>query len=91
VADVNGAVSKFTFDSTRSAYLALIRAILDARTTPCCDTCPGWFVSADDDDVERCDECASLNGYADILDDADVGRLPEAIAKRAEQWRCSAL
>lgn len=27
----------------------------------------------------RCDECASLNGYADVLRDADVSKLPAAI------------
>jgi hypothetical protein len=30
-----------------------------------------------DDGVERCDECAFLNGYEDESSDADVAALPE--------------
>jgi hypothetical protein len=80
-------LSKVAFDSTRDAYLGHIRALLDARMERCDDDCPGWFVSGDDGDVERCDECASLNGYSHILTDADCGRLPEAIEKREVEWR----
>jgi len=29
------------------------------------------------DGVERCDDCASLNGYEDEITDADVAALPE--------------
>ena len=68
--------------AARTRYIKAVRGILDSRTVRCDDKCPGWFISADDGDVERCDECALLNGYGDMLTDDDCGRLPEAIRQR---------
>ena len=52
-----------------------VRATLAARKQRCHDDCAGWVPG--DDGVERCDECAFLNGYEDEISDADVAALPE--------------
>lgn len=61
----------------------VVRLILDNRTARCAPRCKGWFVDPDKARPVRCDECASLNGYADALGDDDVCALPAA--QRA--WR----
>ena len=46
-----------------------------SRKQRCHDDCAGWVPG--DDGVERCDECAFLNGYEGDITDADVAALPE--------------
>jgi len=71
--------------TTRTAYIEAIRAVLNARKHKCDDPkCPGWFVNSEYGDIERCDMCASENGYSAQIDDAACAVLPEAIkAQRA--------
>lgn len=57
----------------------IVRTILDSRTERCAPRCKGWFIDPDKDRPVRCDECASLNGYADALSDDDVEALPAAL------------
>jgi len=54
---------------------------------PCCDDCPGWCLSLNDErdegqGIERCDAC--WNGYDDSVTDEDAAALPEA------QWLAAA-
>ncbi len=58
--------------TTRYEY---VRSVLANRRERCDDNCPGWVPG--DRGAERCDECASLNGYADDLNDRDIRALPE--------------
>lgn len=52
-----------------------VRSMLAKRSMRCHDDCPGWVPGTDG--VERCDDCASLNGYDNDITDADVEALPE--------------
>lgn len=53
-----------------------VTAILAARKLRCSDACPGFLPG--DHGIERCDECAALNGYAGQLSDDDIRRTPAA-------------
>lgn len=52
-----------------------VRSVLRNRRELCSDGCPGWVPG--DNGIERCDECASLNGYANKVHDDDLRVLPE--------------
>ena len=52
-----------------------VRSTLARRKDRCHKDCAGWVPG--DHGVERCDECAFLNGYDDDITDADVAALPE--------------
>lgn len=52
-----------------------VQLVLDARTERCTPRCAGWFEG--DGGPERCDDCASLNGYAGAIDDSTIGILPD--------------
>jgi len=58
--------------TTRHEY---VRSVLANRRERCDDNCPGWVPG--DRGAERCDECASVNGYADDINDRDIRALPE--------------
>lgn len=53
-----------------------VKLVLDGRVWRCDDDCPGWFFGSNG--PERCDDCATQNGYADVLYDEDMALLPEA-------------
>jgi len=73
------AASKYTaLAAAREAYLGAVRALLAERVEKCHDECPGFVINVERMRIERCDECAQLNGYADTIADEDVAALPEA-------------
>lgn len=63
--------------------VAAVRALLSGRKEKCHPECPGFCPGLGG--IEKCDECAGLNGYRQMTD-ADVRRLPEArkLAARVE-------
>jgi hypothetical protein len=61
-----------TAQATRRAH---VRSTLATRKERCDDDCPGWLPG--DHGIERCDECAGLNGYGNDITDQDLGALPE--------------
>lgn len=62
----------------RTELAGAIRSILDSRAERCDDDCRGYFVDAERPELQRCDECASLNGYAAHIHDDDILIMPEA-------------
>ena len=57
------------------------RAKHAANPSICCDDCPGWCLSENDErdeggGIERCDAC--WNGYDNTVTDDDAAALPEA-------------
>lgn len=45
--------------------------------------CPGWFVSTDTHEIQRCDDCWS--GHPNKLTDDEAALLPEAQAERKQE------
>lgn len=56
----------------------LIREVFRTRTVVCGPRCRGWFVNGETFAIERCDECALRNGYAEVVHDDIIATLPEA-------------
>jgi len=57
------------------ALTAAVRDLLNGRAHRCHPSCDGYFINAESGLVNRCDECATLNGYD--LTDRDLCSLPE--------------
>jgi hypothetical protein len=68
--------------TTRNQY---VRSVLANRRERCDEDCPGWVPG--DRGVERCDDCARLNGYADEINDHDIRALPEVRKAVARIYR----
>lgn len=57
--------------------------VIAAYRERCDDDCPGWVIECDTLAIERCDECAHLNGVERTLSDDDVAGIPAAQAAQA--------
>lgn len=64
-------------DAERSAISAL-RKLLASRVAKCDPKCKGYMINGERGNVERCDECASLNGYGAVVHDDLCALLPAA-------------
>jgi hypothetical protein len=62
-----------------------VQRLLDARSMRCAPACLGWFLDHTTGQPVRCDECASLNGYRDLVADVDMYVLP-AVHKAMVEW-----
>lgn len=73
--------------TANSNAIDAVRTLLESRTTKCDPDCPGWFIN---EIPERCDDCARLNGYLDVVGDDMIALLPEVHTASGTAGLCRA-